>query len=47
VVEFVGSYGYSETIGDSDPVLAGKRAACFLKSTVPAEYVFYKVLIAR
>jgi hypothetical protein len=47
VVEFVGSYGYSETIGDSDAVLAGKRSACFLKSTVPAEYVFYKVLVAR
>jgi hypothetical protein len=47
VVEFTGTYGYSETIGDSDPALAGKRSACFLKSTVPAEYVFYKVLISR
>lgn len=43
---FVGTYGYTNTIGAST-ILAGKNAGCFEKTTAPAKYAFYKVLIAR
>ncbi|MCB9983759.1 MAG: hypothetical protein H6861_08845 [Rhodospirillales bacterium] len=46
---YVGSFGYSETIGDEvggEP-LDGKVSGCFQKTNAPAEYVFYKVLVAR
>lgn len=46
-MEFAGSFGYSETIGDEDAALAGKTSACFQKTSNPAKYAFYKVLSAR
>ena len=46
---YIGSFGYTETIGDEagGAALAGKTAACFQKTDAPAEYVFYKVLVSR
>lgn len=46
---FVGTYDYSNTIGDevAGSDLVGKRAGCFQKTNAPAEYVFYRVLLAR
>lgn len=46
---YIGSFGYNETIGDEaggEP-LDGKLTGCFQKTNAPAEYVFYKVLVAR
>lgn len=46
---YVGTFGYSATIGDEagGEAINGKTAGCFQKTNAPAEYVFYKVLVAR
>lgn len=46
---YTGTFSYSETIGDEagGTVLESQSAGCFQKTTAPAEYVYYKVLIAR
>ena len=46
---YIGAFGYSETIGDEAGVanFRGRTSACFQRTAAPAEYVFYKVLIAR
>ena len=47
--QFIGTYSHSYTIGDEagGAALSGKTAGCFQKTTVPAEYVFFRVLQAR
>jgi hypothetical protein len=42
---FKGTYGYTNTINNVD--LNGRTTGCFEKTNPPAEYTFYKVLIAR
>ncbi len=44
---YIGTFGYTATIGDEDATLEGQPAACFQKTAAPAKYAFYKVLIAR
>ena len=46
---YVGAFAHNQTIGDEagGSALAGKTAGCFQKTAVPAEYVFYKVLVSR
>ncbi|MEZ5813925.1 MAG: hypothetical protein R3E13_04285 [Alphaproteobacteria bacterium] len=44
---YIGSFGYTATIGDEAAALSGQTAACFQKTAAPAEYVFYKVLVSR
>lgn len=46
---FIGAYSYSQTIGDEagGALLKGKTAGCFQKTSGVAEYMFYKVLVAR
>lgn len=46
---YAGTFGYSFTIGDEagGTEFQGKSSACFQRTSAPAEYVFYKVLIAR
>lgn len=43
---FIGTYAYAQTLGDEDPILTGKTAAC-VRVTGTAKYTFYKVLVAR
>lgn len=45
--KYTGSFSYSETIGDSDASLDGLRSVCIQKTTSPAEYVYYRVLISQ
>lgn len=49
ITRYVGAFGYSQTIGDEagGGALSGKTEACFQKTSAPAEYAYYKVLIAR
>ncbi len=46
---FTGAFGYTATIADEagGSVMAGKNAACFQKTSAPAEYTFYKVLASQ
>ncbi len=46
---YKGSFAYNNTIGDEagGTDLKAKTAACFQKTGVPAEYIYYKVLIVR
>lgn len=46
---FAGTFGYSQTIGDEagGTDFQGRTSACFQRTAAPAEYTFYKVLIAR
>ncbi len=46
---YKGVYGFNNVIGDEagGAELKGKTSACFQKTGAPAEYVFYKVLVAR
>ncbi|GJL85600.1 MAG: hypothetical protein DHS20C02_13750 [Micavibrio sp.] len=46
---YIGAYGHNNVIGDEvgGAEITGKTAACYQKTGAPAEYVFYKVLIAR
>lgn len=46
---YKGAYGFNNVIGDEGGgvYLRGKTSACFQKTGAPAEYVFYKVLVAR
>ena len=43
---FAGIFTNSAIIGDEDPILANKNAACFF-NTSDNKYAFYKVLVAR
>ncbi len=47
--QFIGTYGYSYTIGDEagGAALRGKMSGCFQKTGGTPEYIFYKVLQAR
>ena len=43
---FKGTFTYSETVGDDDPVLDGVKEACVYEEN-EKQYTYYKVLIAR
>ena len=43
---FVGTFGYSQTIGDEAAALDGQTSGCF-ENTTDSKYIFFTVLIAR
>ena len=46
---YIGAYSYDQTIGNEagGANFQGRASACFQRTAAPAEYTFYRVLIAR